>query len=414
MTWTRRRFLQTTLSSVALATFPWTLTHGQEPLTIGHQVDLTGALPEYGYWHDKVVEAAIGKINDEGGIGSREVRRIREDTATDAGQGRDRLVRMAESGADLIIGSQHSGVSLASLPLAPELDVVYFPLGEATEITGSEGNRHVVRANHSVQCHAQVGYEWAVENLGTRWTVVVADYSFGLSHADAWPSLIESVGGEVLRSITVPVDTSDFFPFLSQVPADTDVLFHVFPGAGALRFLQAADGLGLLDNRNVFGVICTVDGVDLTGLPALEGSYFVSNHPHRLDQVPEEIRPYDAEFRERIGVTPEGREEGTGRVTTGSHYWYGWEILHMLKHGIEETGWRDARDNLDLIRFFEGLTVEPNQRYFQGDLEVRAPDHQGFHGHYIERLGPDGLEVVERFDRSRSVYPATVDYREDA
>ncbi|MFB6286272.1 MAG: ABC transporter substrate-binding protein [Candidatus Bipolaricaulia bacterium] len=412
MTWTRRRFLQSTLASVALATFPWTLTRGQEPITIGHQVDLTGALPEYGYWHDKVVGAAVETINEAGGIDGREIRRLREDTATDAGQGRDRMVKMAESGADLIIGSQHSGVSVASLPLAPELDVVYFPMGEATEITGESGNRHIVHVNHAVKSHAQVAHPWAVENLGAKWTIVVADYSFGRSHAGAWPPLLQDAGAEVLETITVPLETSDFVPFLSQVPDETDVLFHVFPGANALRFLRAADGLGLLADRGVFGVIGTVEGIDLMGLPALQDSFFISNHPRRLDQVPESIRPFDAAFREAVGVDENGREIGSDRVITGSHYWYGWEILYLLKQAIEETGWRDGRDNADLIRFLEGHEVSASENFFQGDLRIRAADHQGFHAHYIERLGPNGLEVVERFEPGRSVYPATVDYRE--
>lgn len=411
MSWTRRRFLQTTLASAALATVPWTLARGQEPITIGHQVDLTGALPEYGYWHDRVVQAALDKINDEGGIDGREVRRLREDTATDAEQGRDRLVRMAESGADLVIGSQHSGVSVASLPLAPELDVVYFPLGEATEITGEAGNANVVRVNHSVRSHAQVAHAWAAEHLGRRWTIVVADYSFGRSHAEAWPPLLANVGAEVLRTITVPLEASDFVPFLSQIPPETDVLFHVFPGTNALRFLQTADNLGQLANRSVFGVIGTVEGIDLTGLPSLEGSVFIANHPRRLDQVPDAIRPFDAGFREAVGVDDDGREVGSDRVVTGSHYWYGWEILHLLKRAIEATGWRDGRDNADLVRFLEGHQASASETFFQGDLQIRAADHQGFHSHYIERLGPNGLEAIERFELERSVYPATADYR---
>ena len=414
MTCTRRRFLTSTLAGAAVAAFPWRFARGQAPITIGHQVDLTGALPEYGYWHDKVVQAAVDRINDEGGIAGREVGRLREDTATDAGQARDKLVKMADAGADIVLGSQHSGVSLGSLPVAPELDLVYFPMGEATDITGQAGNPNVIRVNHSVMSHAQVAHEWAVENLGSRWTIVVAGYSFGESHATAWPPLLDDVGGEVLRTITVPLGTSDFVPFLSQVPPETDVLFHVFPGSGALRFLQTADDLGIVQGRSVFGVIGTVEGIDLTGLPSLEGSVFISNHPRRLDQVPEAIRPFDASFREAVGVDADGREIGSGRVITGSHYWYGWEILHLLKRAIEATGWRDARDNAELIRFFEGAEAAASPDFFQGDLRVRAEDHQGFHDHYIERLGPNGLEVVERFELVESVYPATVDYRSDA
>ncbi len=410
----RRTFLKGLLGAGVLASLPWgSPPRAQEPVVIGLQVDLTGVLPDYGYWHRKVVEAAVRKLNDEGGIAGREVKLLVEDTATNADVGRDAFVKLAQRGAGIIIGSQHSGVSLASLPLASELKVVYFPMGEATEITGEAGNRYVFRLNHSVQAHAQVAHRWAVENLGTRWTIVVAAYSFGESHARAWPPLLEAVGGQVLDVLSVPLETTDFLPFLSQIDPRTEVLFHVFPGANAVRFLGTAGELGLLEKMAFFGVIGTVDGIRVQGDPSLEGTWYIANHPRRLDQVPEDRREFDAAFRQIVGVTPEGWEADTGRATTGSHYWYGWEIVHLLKRAVEETGWRSPEDNPDLVRFLEGVEIEKGFGFPQGDKFLRAEDHQAFHDHYIERLEGGELRVVERFPKERAVYEPWADYRDE-
>ncbi len=396
-----------------MSLLPWRGARAQDPLLLGLQADLTGVLPDYGYWHRKVIEAAVAEVNDGGGIAGRPVELLVEDTATSADVGRDAFVKLVQRGAGIVIGSQHSGVSLASLPLAAELKVVYFPMGEATEITGEAGNRYVFRLNHSVQAHAQVAHRWAVENLGRRWTIVVAAYSFGESHARAWPPLLEGVGAAVLDVVSVPLETTDFLPFLSRIDPGTEVLFHVFPGANALRFLGTAGELGLLEKMEFFGVIGTVDGIEIQGDPSLEGTWYISNHPRRLDQVPEDRREFDAAFREAVGVTPEGRERDTGRATTGSHYWYGWEIVHLLKRAIEETGWRSPADNPDLVVFLEGVEVEKGFGFPQGDKFLRSEDHQAFHDHYIERLVGGELKVVEHFPKEQAVYEPLADHRDE-
>lgn len=408
---TRRDFLKA-LGGIGLALSLHRAGWAQTPIRIGHQVDLTGVLPDYGYWHAKVVSAAVDKLNDEGGIAGREVKLLVEDTATSADIGRDKLVKLAQQGADFIIGSQHSGVSLASLPLAQELRVIYFPMGEATEITGAEGNRYIFRINQSVRSHAQVAHRWAVEQLGKHWTIVVADYTFGQSHAREWPPLLESVGAEVLDTIFIPLETMDFVPFLSRVSPRTEVLFHVFPGSNALRFLTTAGELGLLETMRVFGVICTVDGIRMEDVPAIEGSLYVSNHPRRLDQVPEELREFDARFREQVGVTPAGTESDTGRPTTGSHHWYGWEIVHLIKRAGEETGWRDRRDHPELIQYLEGLEIEASFGFPQGEKFIRAQDHQAFHDHYLELFKGNQLQVIQHFDLQEAVYEPLADYTE--
>ncbi len=408
----RRAFLKGALGSAALTVLPLRVSSvsAQEPIAVGLQADLTGVLPDYGYWHQKVIQAAVTKLNDEEGIDGREVRLLIEDTATNADVGRDKLVKLAQQGASIVIGSQHSGVSLASLPLAQELKVIYFPMGEATEITGEAGNRYAFHLNQSVRSHAQVAHHWAAENLGRRWTIVVADYAFGRSHAREWPPLLQSMEAEVLETIFIPLETTDFLPFLSQVDPRTEVLFHVFPGVNAFRFLTAASELGLLESMVAFGVIGTIEGLVLEDVPALEGSWYVSNHPRRLDQVPEDRREYDAAFREAVGVTPEGTEVDTGRPTTGSHYWYGWEILYLLKRAMEETGWRSQDDHPELIRFLEGVEIQKGFDFPQGDKFLRAPDHQAFHDHYIERLIDGKLIVAEHFDKSLAVYEPLADY----
>jgi len=408
---TRRAFLRALAGAGLFLSLPLG-GRAEEPIRIGHQVDLSGSLAIYGYWQDKALRAAVAEVGE---IAGRPLQLFTEDTESSPTIGVQKLRRLIQQDhADFVIGSQHSGICKASLPLAQELKTVYFPLGEATELTGEWGNRYSFKVNHTVRSHVQVSYRWAVENLGKRWTIVVADYAFGQSHAAEWPPRVQEEGGEVLKSIAIPLDAPDFLPYLSGIdPANTDVLLYVFPGSNVVRFLEQADSLGVLEQVNLFGVICSIDGIDTETIPALEESWYVSNHPRRAGEVPEGLKPYDAALRRAVGVDDEGYEPDTGRTVTGSHYWYAWEALHLLKKAIEESGWQGKEDNPALIEVMEGITAEAGQGFPQGDLLIRAPDHQGFHDHYIERVEGGKLRVKLHFERSEAVYPPEADYTQE-
>ena len=408
---TRRAFLKV-LAGAGLALSLPLVGRAAEPIRVGHQVDLSGSLAIYGYWQDKALRAAVAELGE---IAGRPLRLFTEDTESSPAIGVQRMRRLVQGDrADFVIGSQHSGVSKASLPIAKELKTVYFPLGEATELTGAWGNRYGFKVNHTVRSHVQVSYKWAVKNLGKTWTIVVADYAFGQDHAKEWPPKIEEEGGKVLNKIAIPLDATDFLPYLTGIDVkNTDVLLYVFPGSNVVRFLEQADSLGIVEGVNLFGVICSIDGIDTETIPALEGSWYVSNHPRLASDVPEKLKEYDAHLRHATGVDDYGHEPGGTRTVTGSHYWYAWEALHFLGKAIEGSGWQSKADNPALIEALEGIKAEAGFGFPQGDIFIRAPDHQGFHDHYIERVEDGRLRVKLHFDKSKAIYPPEADYTEE-
>ncbi len=71
---TRKAFLTgAAVGSAALVLRPRPLWGQPKPIKIGGQFCLTGGLAPYGVWGNRVVEAAIKKINAEGGIKGRKV-----------------------------------------------------------------------------------------------------------------------------------------------------------------------------------------------------------------------------------------------------------------------------------------------------------------------------------------------------
>lgn len=393
---TRRDFLKALGTGALSIAIPGVISYGQDPLTIGLQADLTGGLATYGYWHLKSARAAVEKINREGGIGGRKVELAYEDTKTDPSTGIRKMEKLIlKEGADFVIGSQHSGVCLASLPISRRFRVPYFPIGEATQITGSEGPRYVIRVNYSVKAHARSGYRWVMENLGTNWTIVYADYAMGQSALKEWSFGLKSGGGNLIGEIPVPQGTDDFGPYLRKVNRDrTDVLFIVMYGPDALACVRRTHEMGLHEHVNRFGNTGSVEALDV-GFPGAEGLWSITNYPRRAEEIPEDLKEYDAYLRERIGLTKEGKDPETGKIVDASHFWVPWETVHFIREALQTAGINLTQNMSRFIEALEDIQVSASRGHPQGDKYIRNEDHQGFHSQYIQQV-VDGKLVTEK------------------
>ena len=175
----RRSFLKTALAGGALAgTASLTITkdlfaQASGPIVIGHHCDLTGVISSWGFWHDKAAKAAVDIINKGGGIAGRKVELVTEDTESNPAPGARKLRNLIQrSNAEFIVGSVHSGVMLAALPIASELKTPYFSTGEATEVTGSKGTRFSFRTGTDTYSIAAASMPWCVQNFGKIWTII--------------------------------------------------------------------------------------------------------------------------------------------------------------------------------------------------------------------------------------------------
>jgi branched-chain amino acid transport system substrate-binding protein len=382
-----------------------------DPIIIGHQAELTGGLSSWGYWLDKAARAAVNRVNREGGITGRQVKYLVEDTETNPATGTRKMRRLVQrENSDFIIGSVHSGVLFASIPVAQELKILYWPLAMASEATAEKGNRYVFRANSHVREQVQASVRWAFENLGKKWTIAISDYAWGWSHRDWFKKEMEALGGKVLAELAIPQGTKDFVPFVSKIPGDTEGIYYLFFGADTLGFLQQLHELGYKGKK--FSAICTLEAIDLEKLgDAVEGAWALEYLPR---QIKYKDTGFNREFRKQLGADDDGREIGNPlRVIAGSHYWSTWESIYLLKKGIEVSGWKSRKDTKGLIEALEGMRVKESLDFPQGDLLLRAEDHQGFHQHWMSRIEKGKLEVKFTVPTEQVIYAPPVDFRKE-
>lgn len=399
---TRRSFLKAALAGgVAAGTANLTImrdafARAGGPIVIGHHVEITGGFASWGYWHDKAGRKAVELINRDGGIAGRKVELVTEDTESNPATGARKLRSLIQrNGAQFVVGSVHSGIMLASIPIATELKTIYFSQGEATEATGSKGTRYSFRTGTDTYALAAAGVPWAFQNLGKNWTMIFPDYAWGHSHHQEAKALVEKLGGKVNDPISVPLDAKDLVPYLARIPQDTEVLFSVFFGSLSVAFYTQAKAMGLEKTMRMYSVSGTIEAIDPEAIQgAAEGVYIVENFP-RMTRYKD-----DAFHREHNKIMEiddiYAREINSERVMAKSHAWQSWEDLFALKQAIEASGWKSAKDTPGVIQALEGMKMANSLGHPQGEKLLRAQDHSGMIDCYISRVENGKFEVKKK------------------
>lgn len=381
------------------------------PIILGNHCELTGGFASWGYWHDKAAKAAVKLVNEQGGIAGRKVELVTEDTESNPATGVRKLRSLIErGGANFIVGSVHSGVMLASIPVATELKTVYFSAGEATEATGTKGTRYSFRTGTDTYGLAAAGAPWAFENLGKTWTIISPDYAWGHSHYQEHKAVIEKLGGKVNPPIFVPLDAKDMVPYLAKIPQDTEVLFSVFFGAQSIAFYTQAKTMGLEKTMRMYSICGTMEAIapaDLQG--AAEGVYIVENFPRMLKYKDDEFHKQHNVIMEIDDV--DAREKTSSRVMAKSHAWQSWENVFALKEAIEKSGWKSKKDDLLVIEALEGLQMANSLGHPQGAKLLRKEDHSGIIDCYISRVEDNKFEVKKKVTKEdlQKAMPPRVD-----
>ena len=386
-------------------------------IKIGNQADMTGFLSVYGYAFDIGAKAAVRYINEHGGIAGRKVEYFLEDTESDVPTGVRKFRKLVESDkCDFVLGATHSGINLASIPVAKELRTLHFPQGEASQTTGEKANRYIFRLRQHSRIQGLAAVDFAMDKLGKNWTFMITDYSYGQAFINDLTPMVEARGGKVLAKIAVPVNTPDMIPYLAGVRNDTNVLFSVFAGPDAIRYMTGTYQLGLSKTMARLAPWGMIDATSLKGIEQpLEGAHFLSHSQRYLDQVPPRLLPFVTEARKLIGLNDDcSLKSDPNRLVASSYYLCSWEVIFMLKRAIESSGWTTKADNEKLIHALEGFQGRESFDFPMGDFEVRPQDHQAFENLWIEQVRNGKLVTVAEVPREKTKFPPVVDLTKEA
>src|SRR5690606_9471798 len=334
---TRRGALMGLGAAAAIGTAPGFVRYSQAqssaPIKIGFQAHRTGIGAAYGRWYERTTAAAVKAINDGGGINGRPIEIVIEDDGTDAARGAEVIEKFAnQHKTDIIYGTLFSHVVVGSSPAAGELKIPYYVVSEGYHVASGKMNRWVLQPGITdvrQQCRSVA--PWIMNNVGKKVTMIYPDYAFGHDHRDFFAPAVAEQGGEVVAQIAIPPTETSFTRYFPQIPADTDVIYHVMVGPAVLTFVKELGEFFGSGGPKLFGFIDSIEAVDVAspGLEFLEGSHFWEGMPRYLQpDAPQYVRDY----RDAVGIDENGSSVNDPKdVSTAAHMFGCWETLYIIK-----------------------------------------------------------------------------------
>ena len=223
--------------------------------------------------------------------------------------------------------------------------------------------------------------------------------------------LVEAAGGKVLGTKAIPMNTNDMLPYLASVPKEADMLFSVFVGPDAPRYMRQSYEIGLAKRAARAAPWGMIDATSLKGIEsAIEGMYFMSSSARYLDEVPENLRPFVKEARKLMGINDDSTlKSNPKRLIASSYYLAPWQSIFMFKQAVEKCGWTSAKDTPKLIETLEHFEGKASFEFPMGDFKIRPQDHQAFQAISIEKVKSGKLVTVAQVPPDMSKVPLQVD-----
>ncbi len=370
-----------------------------EPIKLGLELHRTGIGASYGRWYERVANAAVKIINDEGGINGRPVQLIVEDDGTDPKRGAEVIEKFAtQHKVDLVFGTLFSNVVVGAAPRAGELKMPYLVVSEGTHVSSGSLNRYCFQPGITdVRSQVTAMAPWMTKNLGKKVTMMFPDYAFGYDHRDNLPPAIKAQGGEVIEMIAVPPTETSFTRYLPRIPADTDVLYHVMVGPSVLTFVTELGEFYGSQHPAIFGFIDSIEAVDLKTpqLDFLEGTYFWEGNPRYAQK---DQSQWDKIYRAAVGVDDNGASIHDPKdISTYAHMFGVWETLFVIKEAMQKAGYQGPQDKAKFIEALESLEkFDEGRDHPQGDKIFNGKNHQAYGHQNISKVESGRLNVVHR------------------
>ncbi len=414
---TRRTALKGFGAAAGLVAGPGFVRYSQaqssEPIRIGFQAHRTGIGASYGRWYERTTNAAVKAVNDAGGINGRQVEVIVEDDGTDPGRGAEVVGKFAtQHKVDVAFGTLFSHVVIGSAPAAGENKLPYYVVSEGHHVASTKLNRYVFQPGITdVKSQIQAVAPWIAANAGKKVTQIFPDFAFGYDHRDYLPPALKAQGADVIAQIAIPPTESSFTKYFPQIPADTDVIYHVMVGPAVLTFVKELGEFYGSNRPQLFGFIDSLEAVDINspGLEFLDGSHFWEGSPRYAQ--PDDSDAQKA-YRAAVGIDENGASVDDPKdVSTAAHMFGCWETLYVIKKAMEDSGYQSRDDAGKLVEATEALTeFAEGPEHPQGPKTFNGKIHQCFGIQNISKLEGGRLNVVHKTSIEDGMYEPEGDY----
>ena len=287
-------------------------TSSKDTIKIGLNLELSGAVAEYGQKGQNGAMLAIEDQNKKGGVLGKQVEAVALDNKSDNAESASVAASLAGKGIVGYIGCMTTGRTLAYIPVSEQYKLpLISPTGTAADVTVDSKTGQVrpyaFRACFLDPFQGQVMSKFAIGDLKAKTAAILMDtsndYSKGL--AEAFETNFKAAGGTIVDKEAYIEKDKDFKPQLTKIKASNpDVIF--VPG------YYNEVGLIVKQGREL-GITAPFTGgdgwgspqlVQIAGADALTNTYFC-NHFSASSTDPK-VQAFVQEFKTKYGTEPDG------------------------------------------------------------------------------------------------------------
>ncbi len=392
------------IGAMMLLPEPWSKAFGAaKPFKVGTEQPLSGPGAAGGKTALVGLQMAVDRINGMGGINGRPVELIIADDQSSPQVARQKVSKMVqEDDIDLHVGGFLSNICIACMPVWNDAHIVnMISVCLDTTLTTSACNRVSFRVLDFAPAQA-VAFGPMLSQLGKKWHIVYADYSWGQSTRDAYAAEIKKNGGEVVGATGIPLGTAEMTPFLSKISGDFDGLFVILFGKDGVTYTNQAFDLGLTKKYKYAGDGAIVESTNMPGIgDRAEGFVGINRYLPIFEEplnTPALHKFFDDAKARLAKVDPSG-------PMPDRYLQSNYESMNAAKVAMEMSKFQGRDDTNKLIEALEGLEMKEGDDFPQGDKTLRKADHQAFLREFLFEVKNQQPKLLAVIEKDKTIVP---------
>lgn len=284
---------------------------------------------------------------------------------------------LIREGVKYLAGFDFTPNALAVAPLINQAKVPTVIFNSATSSINKQ-SEYFVRTSFTLWQTTVPAAQWAAANGARKVITTVSDYNPGVDAESAFVSAFEASGGTVVEKIRMPLQTTDFAPFIQRIKnSGADTVFAFLPaGPATFAFTKAYNENGLKEAGISFigtGETdeTTIDALGDQAIGLTTAQHYSDVHDSALNNA---LRAKHAELFPQSRLSP---------ASVGAY-----DGVHLIYKMIEAAG----TDASKAIAAAKSLAWESPR----GPVSIDPESRHIVQNIYIRRVERDGNRLVNR------------------
>jgi branched-chain amino acid transport system substrate-binding protein len=358
-----------------------------DTIKIGVLEDQSGNFALVGDPKAKASLLAIEEINNNGGIGGRQIETFQRDPQSDNTRYQE-LTRQAinEEEVDALWAGYSSATRETIRPIIDRNEQLYF---YTTQYEGGVCDKYTFAVGPTARQQLGIVLPYLVEEFGTDIYTIAADYNFGQLSADWVKVLADENGANVLGEEFIPLSETNFQSTINNIQdADPDFVMSMLVGANHTSFYEQKASAGL--EVPIGTSTAMAQGYEHRRLepPAMANIYAGVNY---MEEVPTNSNTRDGGFVDRYFEkypdAPYLNEEAeTNYFST-----------YMYKQAVEQAGTTEQPEVIEALESGISLGTEQAPEAPEGEtIELDGATHHVDHHMWVMKADDQhNIEAVK-------------------